>query len=82
MTMGTGRMRHMKEMPRRFKNGFREGASEGATREFMRRNRGQEDRCRIGLNRCVCVNKKERIGTFFDVVWETTFWLSSHASIL
>jgi large subunit ribosomal protein L37e len=25
-TTGTGRMCHLKEMPRRFKNGFREGA--------------------------------------------------------
>lgn len=25
-TTGTGRMRHMKELPRRFKNGFREGS--------------------------------------------------------
>lgn len=24
-TTGTGRMRHMKDLPRRFKNGFREG---------------------------------------------------------
>jgi len=24
-TDGTGRMRHLKKMPRRFKNGFREG---------------------------------------------------------
>ncbi|KAI8799698.1 60S ribosomal protein L37 [Cladochytrium replicatum] len=24
-TTGTGRMRHLKELPRRFKNGFREG---------------------------------------------------------
>lgn len=25
-TTGTGRMRHLKDLPRRFKNGFREGA--------------------------------------------------------
>ena len=24
-TTGTGRMRHLKDLPRRFKNGFREG---------------------------------------------------------
>jgi len=26
-TTGTGRMRHMKDLPRRFKNGFREGTA-------------------------------------------------------
>jgi len=26
-TQGTGRMRHMKDLPRRFKNGFREGTA-------------------------------------------------------
>jgi hypothetical protein len=26
-TTGTGRMRHLKDMPRRFKNGFREGTT-------------------------------------------------------
>jgi len=26
-TQGTGRMRHMRTMPRRFKNGFREGTT-------------------------------------------------------
>ncbi|KAI4210284.1 MAG: hypothetical protein LQ351_006884 [Letrouitia transgressa] len=29
-TTGTGRMRHMKEVPRKFKNGFRTGAPKGA----------------------------------------------------
>ncbi|KAF7918474.1 uncharacterized protein EAE98_009717 [Botrytis deweyae] len=29
-TTGTGRMRHMKEVPRRFKNGFQTGVPKGA----------------------------------------------------
>ncbi|CAM9349829.1 unnamed protein product [Chrysoparadoxa australica] len=29
-TEGTGRMRHMKSMPRRFKNGFKEGTTKKA----------------------------------------------------
>ncbi|PQE19270.1 60S ribosomal L37 protein [Rutstroemia sp. NJR-2017a WRK4] len=29
-TTGTGRMRHMKEVPRRFKNGFQVGTPKGA----------------------------------------------------
>lgn len=29
-TTGTGRMRYMKDLPRRFKNGFREGEKETA----------------------------------------------------
>jgi large subunit ribosomal protein L37e len=31
-TTGTGRMRHLKDMPRKFKNGFREGTEAKAAK--------------------------------------------------
>jgi hypothetical protein len=51
-TTGTGRMRHLKDLPRRFKNGFREGATLGLGigDADVRRNRCQEGCCRVRLN--------------------------------